>query len=114
VTNIANTVAAYVRGKQIDELEKLIASAKKHDFFDLRDTSFYEKLDELRRLRNRVHIQNKKADFEPDDANAFSEARRVLAERVLEKTLRTMLQKYDRGPQFNFVEDFSLPWRPHF
>ena len=50
---------------------------RKHDFFELADTAFYDDLDQLRRLRNRIHIQNVKNDFEPDDANAFTEGRKV-------------------------------------
>jgi hypothetical protein len=114
VENVANAISEYVRGRRLDELEKLIASARKHDFFDLAETEFYDRMDELRRLRNRVHIQNTKNDFEPLDCNAFNESRKDLAERVLEQTLRTMLAKYDRGPQFNFVRNFPLPWDPHF
>lgn len=115
VQNIGHVVADYVRGlRKLDELQKLTVSAQKHDFFELADTAFYDDLDQLRRLRNRIHIQNVKNDFEPDDANAFTEARKVLAERVLEKTLRTMLRKYDRGPEFNYVSDFVLAWEPYF
>ena len=56
----------YIRGKHIDELDKYISSAKKHDLFDEPDSDFYEALDQLRKLRNRVHIQNKKNHFESD------------------------------------------------
>ena len=114
VQNVGNVVAEFVRGKRLDELEKLTVSARKHDFFDLAETAFYDDLDQLRRLRNRIHIQNVKNDFEPSDFKAFTEDRKVIAERVLEKTLRTMLRKYDRGPDFNYVSDFVLPWEPYF
>ena len=112
VLNIPAEIAAYVRGKRIDELEKYIASARKHDFFDMKDSTFYERLDELRRLRNRIHIQNTKGDFEPDEYNAFTEARKTLAEKVLEKTAKTMATKYPRDK--HFVEDFEFPWNEHF
>jgi hypothetical protein len=115
VQNIGYVVADYVRSlRRLDELEKLTVSARKNDFFELADTRFYDDLDQLRRLRNRIHIQNIKGDFEPDDGNAFTDVRKVLAERVLEKTLRTMVSKYDRGPEFNYVGDFVLPWQPYF
>src|SRR5262245_2926658 len=113
VANLSDAVIAIIRGKKIDELEKYIASAKRHDFFDQSDTSFYETLDDLRKLRNRVHIQNTKHHFEPDDPVAFSEGRLVLSERVLELVMRTMAKKFAR-PNHNFVEDFTLPWDPHF
>src|SRR5689334_17407863 len=66
VANLQATVIEYIRGKKIDELERYIASAKKHDLFDQGDSGFYEALDDLRKIRNRVHIQNTKKHFEAD------------------------------------------------
>jgi hypothetical protein len=40
VKNVAVDVANSIRGKHIDQLEKYIAGARKHDFFDLKDTGF--------------------------------------------------------------------------
>ncbi|WP_419697295.1 hypothetical protein ACN2CC_35415 (plasmid) [Mesorhizobium muleiense] len=100
-----------IRGKQIDEFEKYIASAKKNDFFDLKDTVFYEKLDELRKLRNRIHIQNTKNHFEKDDSQAFSEARMILSEQALEQVIKTLAEKHPRD--HDFVQKFELPWESH-
>lgn len=113
VANIQSTVIEYIRGKKIDELERYIASAKKHDLFDQGDSGFYEALDDLRKIRNRLHIQNTKGHFEPDDVTAFSEARLKLSEQAVEHVMRTMARKYAR-PQHHFVKDFILPWPPHF
>ncbi|MBN8990210.1 MAG: molecular chaperone TorD family protein [Rhizobiales bacterium] len=113
VANLQATVIEYIRGKKIDELERYIASAKKHDLFDQGDSGFYEALDDLRKIRNRLHIQNTKKHFEPDDVSAFSEARMTLSEQAVEHVMRTMARKYAR-PQHNFVKDFILPWVPHF
>ncbi|MCA1377644.1 MULTISPECIES: hypothetical protein [unclassified Bradyrhizobium] len=113
VANFQMAVIEYIRGKKIDELEKYIASAKKHDIFEQGDSNFYDALDDLRKLRNRVHIQNTKRHFEPDDVTAFSEARLTLSEQALEHVMRTMARKYPR-PQHNFVADFVLPWEPHY
>ena len=113
VANLAESVISYIQGKQLDELEKYIVSAKKHDFFDQRDTGFYETLDELRKIRNRVHIQNTKRYFELDDEVAFSSERLKRSERALEIVMRTMARKYPR-PQHNFVQDFELPWNAYF
>lgn len=113
VANLSANAIAYIQGKRIDELERYIASAKKHDFFDQGQTDFYDALDELRKIRNRVHIQNTKQHFEPDDHAAFSEPRLTLSERCLELVMRTMAKKYAR-PKHNFVADFELPWDAHF
>jgi hypothetical protein len=113
VSTLAEDVINYIRGKHIDELEKYIMSAKKHDFFDMNDTKFYDTLDSFRKLRNRIHIQNTKNDFESDEYVAFNEKRKVVAEKLLEKTLVVMSEKYSRN--FNgYVQDFELPWDKHF
>jgi len=116
VVNLPYEIIEYVRSKKTkDELEKYIASARKHDLFVSEDVAFYDLLDELRRLRNRVHIQNTKRDFEPDDYNAFNEARRVKAEQALERTMKTMAAKYPRPAHARgYVADFKLPWAAHF
>jgi hypothetical protein len=115
VTNIAETVSDYVRGlRRIDELEKYIVSARKHDFFDAADSKFYDSMDELRRLRNRIHIQNTKNDFEAKEFRAFTESRKRQAERVCEKTLKTMATKFARAAEYGYVGDFQVPWTEHF
>ena len=115
VKNVAQNVMAYIRSKKIDQFDKYIASARKHDFFDAGDTSFYKALDTLRKLRNRIHIQNDKRHFELDEYNAFTLTRQELAERVLEKVMKTMLAKYSRDRQnYACVSDFQLPWDEHF
>jgi hypothetical protein len=113
VANLAQSVIDYIGAKQIDELEKYIASARKHNLFG-KDPDFYEILDELRRLRNRVHIQNTKEDFEPSDRHAFSDRRKTAAEVALEKTLKIMAAKYPRTDNPHNVADFNLPWSEYY
>ena len=113
VANLAQSVIDYVTVKKIDELGKYIASARKHNLFGA-DADFYEKLDSLRRLRNRVHIQNTKGDFELDEYNSFTERRKFHAETALEKTLKTMAAKYPRANHLHHVADFNLPWKEHY
>lgn len=115
VKNITQHVLDYVRSKKIDEFDKYIASAKKHDFFDANDTNFYEALDSLRKLRNRIHIQNSKGHFEPDEEIAFNYGRQIKAEEALEKVMKTMVVKYSRNSSLSgYVADFELPWNEHF
>jgi hypothetical protein len=112
VQNLATSAGDYIRLKKIDEFEKYIASAKKHDLFNLADSGFYQQLDELRRLRNRIHIQNTRNDFERNECDAFNDDRKVLAEKALEKTMRTMAEKFTRI--HDHVDEFKLPWDAHF
>ncbi|MGC2780595.1 MAG: hypothetical protein WA418_33660, partial [Bradyrhizobium sp.] len=112
VKNILKSSIEYVRTlKNMDTFEKHIVSARKHSLLGA-DAPLYADLDTLRRLRNRIHIQNAKKDFERNEADAFNAARKLLAEKALEKTLRFMSANYARD--LNMVNDFTLPWEPHF
>jgi hypothetical protein len=113
VKNIAKDVVNRIRGSHIDEFGKYIASVRKHDL--LKDVELYESLDELRKLRNRIHIQNTKAHFDPDDGKTFTSARQREAEKTLEKVIKTMARDYPRkGHCQGYVGDFRLPWKAHF
>jgi len=114
VKNLADSVISYVQGKELDELAKYIASAKKHDLFEAADVRFYDDLTELRKLRNRIHIQNAQSLRPADEEEAFSEAKMTLSERALEKVLKTMTSKYARGRVSQYVSDFKCPWEAHF
>ena len=115
VQNIAQEVISRIRGKKIDEFGKYIASAKKNDFFDSSHSSLYDELDKLRKLRNRIHIQNTKNYFEPDEWKAFNVDRKIMAEKVLERILKHMHEKYKRPASVTgYVDDFELPWEEHF
>lgn len=115
VQSLASTVIAYIRGKDIDEFSQIIDSAKKHDLLNSKNPDFYDKLHLLRRIRNRFHIQNTKHDLEKNESDVFTSERKILAEQLLEQTLKIMAEKYTRQG-FNVqghVSDFVLPWAEH-
>lgn len=112
VRGVTTRVLERIRGKKLDKFAHYIASAKKHDLLHAADDQFYADLDELRRLRNRLHIQNYGDSFARDDIDAFTLERKVLAERTLEMTMRAMAQHYARP--HNYVAEFDLPWEPYF
>jgi hypothetical protein len=60
------------------------ASARKHNLLDDDDRGLYDELDQIRQLRNRIHIQNKKNELEPNERSAFTPARKISAEEYLE------------------------------
>jgi hypothetical protein len=112
VQNLTTSAINYIRLAKIDDFAKYIDSAKKHNLFDDADKSFYEQMHEIRRLRNRIHIQNEKKDLPRDEYQAFTTDKKRLTERVLEKTLLTLADKFSRDQ--DHVESFSLPWDTHF
>lgn len=114
VHSLAQDTIDYIRGKQIDEFEKYIAQAEKHDFFNMAQTQFYKKLDTLRKIRNRIHIQNNKGYTPKDENQVFTDTVKTLSEKLLEKTMKTMSERHYRSGVGNYVGEFVLPWNAHF
>jgi len=113
IQNIAITALEYIRGKKIDRFEMYINSARKHDLFDA-DFDYYENLDFLRKLRNRIHIQDTKRILEENERDVFTKDRKKMAEEVIEKIVKIMSVKYPRPSEFaDFVDDFVFPWEEH-
>lgn len=111
VPNLPWSFIDYIRNKKYDSLSKYIVCAKKHGFFDTVHENFYDDLDKLRLVRNRIHIQNEENNFPPNENDAFSSNNLYLAECALEVVLRTMHSKYSR-PQSSqgHVKDLCIPW----
>jgi hypothetical protein len=108
-------ILAILRLKRLDKFEHYIIQAEKYDFFNLKDTKFYEAMHSLRKKRNRVHIQNSKGMKPSDEDEVFTEKAKHLSEVVLEKVLETMSVKYPRRAEYHgYVQDFELPWNRHF
>jgi len=115
VRGIAVSVLNYVRTKKIDKFEHYISSAKKHCLLGTKTDQIYHDLEELRKLRNRVHIQNDKNHFEPNESQAFNEGRQISAEQTLEKLLKHISANHPRKASAQgYVNDFQLPWNEHF
>ncbi len=111
IRNIASDTLKKIRTKKIDQLGSFVASAKKYDLLDAIGTGLYEQLDSLRRLRNRIHIQNTKYDHPLDENRAFTMTQQRIAEEVLERVLKLSSEKYQRPSHAQgFVDDFELPW----
>ena len=105
---------AEIRDKKLDELNLYIDQAGKHDVLKLDDRNLYKPLHELRKLRNRVHIQNMLA-YEPiDEYDAFTPQEKIVAERALENVVKVMHCEYPRKDRLQGCNDFSFPWDPHY
>lgn len=113
VPTISKATQHDLEGKKLDDFEKYIVAASARKLLG-EDANLYDKLSQLRRLRNRVHIQNLKNDFEDDDTTAFSEMRQKDAEKALEAVIRHMEKEYLRPnvKARGHVRPFLLPWSP--
>jgi hypothetical protein len=114
VRDIAKNVADCIRRKNLDKFGKYIDNVKKYYLLDGAKPRIYDSLENLRKLRNRIHIQNGKGDLERDDSEVFTMERQVDAEKTLEQTIKFMADKYPRPASMNHVNDFELPWDEHF
>lgn len=111
VNNLSQSVINCIRNKKIDQFEALIISAKKHNFFDVANNKFYDDLELLRKVRNRVHIQNHKGYEPSNEEQAFPEDCIKSAELTLEKIIKVMNAKFPRAENTRgYVSDFILPW----
>jgi len=111
IKNIASETLKKIRNKKIDQLETYVASAKKYNLLDAIGTGLYDHLDSLRKLRNRIHIQNTKYYHPLDESRAFTMAQQRIAEEVLERILKLSSEKYQRPDHARgFINDFELPW----
>ena len=113
VPNIDDDTLDDLRTKVVDKFANYISISKSKELLGGED-SIYDELDELRKLRNRVHIQNPKEHFEEKEYNAFTKERQVKAEKTLEKLLRIMESNYNRPLAHQYVDDFILPWNSYF
>ena len=110
VPNISQADIAKFRTRKYDKLEHYIAASKKFNLFG-KPASFYDLLDELRKARNRVHIQNSKNQLAADEYNVFTDALLVKAQHAFEIVLSTMIVKFPRGSRTIAPNSVPLPWR---
>jgi len=100
----------------LSQFGALIAIAEKNDLFNERDSKFYSRLIELSHLRNRVHIQNIHKNEPLAEMEAFTDRRKISAERCLEKVAFTLSSKYPRPDHVRkyLLTNLSFPWEKHF
>lgn len=109
VPNIPQDVLEEIRTRTIDEFARYIANARSKSLLGSA-SNLYDSLEELRKLRNRVHIQNTKRHFEPDESDAFNDRRQNEAEATLEQLIAYMCNNHLRTASRQCVTDFVLPW----
>jgi hypothetical protein len=111
IPNLTSKEISLIRAKKLDKLDHYISIAKKYNLFD-RDTSFYDTLDFLRRVRNRFHIQNTLHQLDSDESKVFTASTRIEAEKAFEIILEIMMVKFPRKHSHSIsFNDVPLPWK---
>lgn len=95
------------------KFNQLIAVLTQTKIVDSKD-NFIKKSNELKDLRNRIHIQNTGSKGKINEQDAFNIESQNDAEQVLEKILKALETKCSRNKSHSYVDDLKLPWKPHF
>lgn len=97
--------------KILKRFNHYIYYSRKHDIFD-KGVRFYDALDFLRIIRNRIHIQDDRRELEKDDYNVFTDKRIELAQKVMEVIIFKMITKFPRkwAKQKIDPREFPYPW----
>jgi hypothetical protein len=65
----------------------------------------------LRKIRNRIHIQNTKRYKPVNEVSVFTEAVKKSSEKCLEKVVKTISQNHPRPESVgDYVGDLVFPW----
>jgi len=112
IPNLGQDIIDDIKKKEIDQFEVIIAQVKKQNLLRASSTSsVYSDLDLLRKIRNRVHIQNTRQDLSEEDYDVFTSKNLQLAERMIERVCEVLCNVYPRwGRQPLLMVDFPRPW----
>lgn len=112
IPNLDDNTVLDTRAKILDQLEPLIVHIKKNNL--LRAASgdcIYDDLGQLRKIRNRIHIQNAQQQLDKDEFNVFTENNLKLAEKCFERICEVLCHVYPRpNRDFCSMSDFPRPW----
>jgi hypothetical protein len=100
------------RNKICDQFEPLIAHIKKHDLLgSSEEDNVYQDLDFIRRLRNRIHIQNRQHQLDKDEPKIWTNENVLLTSNQLEKICGVLCNSYPRpGRDLISMVNFPRPW----
>ena len=112
IPNLEQCIIDSIKMKDIDQFETIIAQVKKQNLLRANPSSnVYANLDLLRKIRNRVHIQNIKQDLDKDECDVFTQSNLELAEKMLERVCEVLCNVYPRWKkQPLLMSDFPRVW----
>ena len=113
VPNLAQPIITYIRSMgETDELKRLIPRVRSQNLLRVNpEDTLYDDLEFLRKVRNRVHIQNRYSVLSRNESAVFTNVTLELAQDCLEKVVGTLCNTYPRwGSQPISMTDFPRPW----
>lgn len=112
IPNIDNESIFDTRSKNLDDLQPLLDHVKKNNLMRINDDdSLYDDLNTLRKMRNRIHIQNKWNSLDKDEYKIWTKQNVQFAGYLLERICEVLCHVYPR-PNANFIpmSYFPKPW----
>lgn len=111
--NMPQAVVAYLRKtRETDELKYMLPKIKSQNLLQALPTeTLYDDLERLRKVRNRVHIQNRYNMQPLDEGRVFTNAELQCAQDCLIKVYDTFCNVYPRWRNQPIpIADFPTPW----
>lgn len=110
--NITPSQLLDFKTKKRDKLEHYISMARKHNIFNSQNNRIYEDLDLLRKMRNRVHIQNSKNELPINESELFTKENLELSQKVFEFVIGRMMTRFYRwGAPKHTPSEMIYPWK---
>jgi len=112
IPNLEEEAILDTRAKTIDQLEVLIAHARKNNLLRASpQDNLYDALTHLRKIRNRIHIQNEPQQLDRDEYRVFTDTALQKAGTCLERICEVLCHVYPRpNREFVSMADFPRPW----
>jgi len=111
--NITETLVSFFRNsKETDELKIIIPQIKSQNLLKVNSSdTIYSDLEHLRKVRNRLHIQNKYAVLDRDEFMVFTDFELIRAQDCLEKIFSVLCNDHPRwGKPPIPMSEFPRPW----
>ena len=114
VPNITAEEQAEIVEKKIDKLNSLIDVSRKYRILNGISPTIYEDLHVLRKLRNKIHIQEDVDGFSRDENRIFTRSRHLKFLEIAQNLLAHLSQNYSRPKGFeSYVRPIAFPrWEP--
>ena len=109
-SNIPNLMINDILTKDYNDFSKVLDLCYKYNIFEFKNKEIYKVIHDLRKLRNRIHIQNEKNYSLKREYKAFTFKQKENAEILCEHIFKLFYSKFKRNEEYHLVNDFKFPW----
>lgn len=112
IPNLSQDIIDEIKDKYCEDVfGNIIAQVRKQDLLLASSSIIYDNLEQLRKIRNRIHIQNSKYELAADENSVFIDDNLNLAQNMFERICEILCNVYPRwGMRPIPMVDFPRPW----